>query len=689
MTDDAERWKEKYLKSIDRQDKLERRWLARLDLLRQGLVRSSLAAEGADRAVDQCMKEMREVVRTDDIDAGLASLIPRLEKAVLDSEQRREARLEQMSTSLTSLIAQLQTLQLPREVARPLKRLAKGVDERVTQAVELPLLLNELSQLQGKALQSLGTTEALPKPGLLERLFGSRPSDEQVAAGGPGAPASEALVAPAAPQASAGSTTDHEIQPKLDTPPLHTAIEVASPLAAESPPASPIAPTAAEPEIVPASVVDDTQAPAAETEVTAPVTAPERVTVEQTVDEAPAIEDPIQPQVAADADEVTDHEPVEASTEAAEDTLTLVDTVAEDSAYALPASPEPSYSSVATHIEQTLTGLLDDLELPDHYRAQADDMRQRLENGLNWYELLPILDDLAVLMLAVNNNGHLEFQSYLKQLDERLDSFQSHLQAASAGHADNQSAAHELDSQLRQQVGGLQDSVQGATDLTTLRNVLDSRLEGLIVTMDAHRHQRDQREQEVAMRLQALSERVTSMEREARTAQVSLEEQRQKALVDALTGLPNRAAWNKRLESEIAQLQVAHGSLLLGILDLDHFKRINDSYGHLAGDKVLKIIATELRKRLRDSDFIARFGGEEFVLLLPDTALAAGLDLLEVLRTAIERCPFHFKGEPVTITVSFGLTPFRPGERADMVLKRADQALYRAKSGGRNRIEHA
>lgn len=101
MSDDAQRWKEKYLKSIEQQEKLERRWAARLDLLRRGLVRSTLAAEGTDRAVDQCMKEMREVVRTDDMDAGLAALLPRLEKAVLDSEQRRETRVNQMSSALT------------------------------------------------------------------------------------------------------------------------------------------------------------------------------------------------------------------------------------------------------------------------------------------------------------------------------------------------------------------------------------------------------------------------------------------------------------------------------------------------------------------------------------------------------------------------------------------------------------
>ncbi|ERO62434.1 hypothetical protein P308_00460, partial [Pseudomonas piscis] len=190
MSDDAQRWKEKYLKSIEQQDKLERRWAARLDLLRRGLVRSTLAAEGTDRAVDQCMKEMREVVRTDDMDAGLAALIPRLEKAVLDSEQRRETRIDQMSSALTALVAQLQTLPLPREVSRPLKAFAKQLDGRVGQAREIPLLLGELSALQGKALSQLENPVEPGRPSLLQRLFGTRDANGETA------PASEAVAPP-------------------------------------------------------------------------------------------------------------------------------------------------------------------------------------------------------------------------------------------------------------------------------------------------------------------------------------------------------------------------------------------------------------------------------------------------------------------------------------------------------------
>ncbi|MCP1473693.1 diguanylate cyclase [Pseudomonas sp. EB276 TE3739] len=669
MSDDAQRWKEKYLKSIEQQDKLERRWAARLDLLRRGLVRSTLAAEGTDKAVDQCMKEMREVVRTDDMDAGLAALLPRLEKAVLDSEQRRETRIDQVSTALTALVTQLQALPLPREVAQPLKKFAKQMDSRVGQAREMPLLLSELSGLQGKALSQLETPAEPGRPGLLQRLFGSRDSEDAAA------PTADPSVA-SAPQPIA--TAQPEPEPAQMAPVADAESAMVAPAAVEAP-----VQAAPEPQIVafatPAVVVE-----------------PEPTPVEPA---APAAPDPVAPPLATEAfnpDElshpgnpsplVPDSLPLPEPTTQA---LAAIDPEQpeHDILFALPDSPEPSYSSVARHIEDTLIGLLDDLTLPERHRPQAEAMRERLKHGLNWYELLPILDDLATLMLAINDSGQHEFEAYLQQLNQRLEAFQSNLQAASEGHADNSSAARAMDTQIREQVDGLQSSVQQAADLDDLKHVLENHLEGLLGTMDQHQKQRDAREQEVAARLKSLSERVAHMEQEALGFREHLEEQRQKALIDPLTGLPNRAAWSERLEHEIQQWQQHGNTLSLAMLDLDHFKRINDSYGHLAGDKVLKIIATVLRKRLRGSDFIARFGGEEFVLLLPATPPAVGAKLLETLRAAIEACPFHFKGERVTITISMGLTSFRVGEHSDLVLKRADQALYRAKNAGRNRVE--
>ncbi|MGY2187934.1 Response regulator PleD [compost metagenome] len=680
MSDEAQRWKEKYLKSIEQQEKLERRWDARLDLLRRGLVRSTLAAEGTDRAVDQCMKEMREVVRTDDMDAGLAALLPRLEKAVLDSEQRRETRVNQTSAALNALVTQLQTLPLPREVSRPLKNFAKQLDSRVSQAREIPLLLSELSGLQGKALNQLETPTEPGRPGLLQRLFGHREADEAVA---PSTPVVEqtSFTAPA----EAASAPIAAASPAITEP--EPAIEKA-PVKAPDPIFK-----VAEPQAIETSV--DTPEPPAVTAFTPPVIEPQQDSAPHPEAQADQPDEPAilvetlapQAEQSINPDELTPAELPETVPQPSDFPAVDSEQPEHDILYALPDSPEPSYSSVAKHIEDTLLGLLDDLTLPERHRPQAESMRDRLKNGLNWYELLPILDDLATLMLAISDSGQHEFEAYLQQLNERLESFQSNLQAASAGHADSRSAAEAMDTQIREQVDGLQTSMHEAADLDDLKHVLENHLEGLLGTMDQHRKQRDEREHEVAARLQSLAERVAHMEQEALGFREHLEEQRQKALIDPLTGLPNRAAWSERLEHEISQWQQHGNTLMLAMLDLDHFKRINDNYGHLAGDKVLKIIASVLRKRLRGTDFIARFGGEEFVLLLPSTVPAAGMKLLEHLRASIEACPFHFKGERVTITISMGLTAFKPGEHSDLVLKRADQALYRAKNAGRNRVE--
>ena len=680
--DDAKRWKEKYLKSIEQQEKLERRWNARLDLLRRGLVRSTLAAEGTDRTVDQCMKEMREVVRTDEMDAALAALLPRLEKAVLDSEQRRETRTEQISTALASLVSQLQALPLSRDVSKPLKKFAKQLDSRVAQAREIPLLLSELSTLQSQALAPQLNDAEPPKPGLLQRLFGGLEA-EKAAAEAAQLPASSVMAESVAAQASPPEPAS------ASSPEPEQVIEVRQALAVEAPSSAAAIfvddDIKSLPPLERLPTRDEIQAPedAKPTDEQLSIGALESVVV---LAEAQHAEPPVE-YVSQAADSLERALLPENQDAAQSQTSPEVEAVEPDAVYALPDSPEPTYSSVAAHIESTLLGLLNDLSLPEHHRPQAEAMRSRLEKGLNWYELLPILDDLAVLMLAINDSGQHEFEAYLKQLNERLESFQSNLQAASAGHAEGRSAADNLHSQLREHVDGLQTSVQDAADLNSLKHILENRLEGLLGTMDQHQQQRDAREQEVAAHLQGLAERVAHMEQEAQGYREHLEEQRQKALIDPLTGLPNRAAWEERLEHEVAQWQ-AHGNpLLIAMLDLDHFKRINDGYGHLAGDKVLKIIAAQLRKRLRPTDFIARFGGEEFVLLIPSTPLATGLQLAEKLRAAIEACPFHFKGEPVTITVSIGLAAFRGGDRSDHVLKRADEALYRAKHNGRNCIE--
>ena len=122
------------------------------------------------------------------------------------------------------------------------------------------------------------------------------------------------------------------------------------------------------------------------------------------------------------------------------------------------------------------------------------------------------------------------------------------------------------------------------------------------------------------------------------------------------------------------------------MLDIDHFKLVNDSYGHKAGDRVIQLMAKVLRDRLRATDFVARYGGEEFVALLPETRVDTAVEVINKLRAHIRELPFHFQGEPVSITFSAGLAPFRDGVALDAVFDQADRALYQAKGAGRNQV---
>lgn len=168
------------------------------------------------------------------------------------------------------------------------------------------------------------------------------------------------------------------------------------------------------------------------------------------------------------------------------------------------------------------------------------------------------------------------------------------------------------------------------------------------------------------------------------------EEVKSLAFIDGLTGINNRTALDRIMAK--AMERAGHGRpLTLGMVDVDFFKRFNDDFGHLAGDHVLKLLATIMRKVSRPTDVVARFGGEEFVFLLRDTTLEEGRHYAERLRAEVENIgrllTRRFPGRP--LTVSIGIAAFQPEMDADSFIKAADKALYRAKNAGRNRVRLA
>jgi len=154
---------------------------------------------------------------------------------------------------------------------------------------------------------------------------------------------------------------------------------------------------------------------------------------------------------------------------------------------------------------------------------------------------------------------------------------------------------------------------------------------------------------------------------------------------DALTQIANRRGLMQHFETERARMAREGGELAVGLLDIDNFKRLNDSLGHAAGDQALVALAEHVRKSLRPVDVVARFGGEEFVVLLPGTPLDEAQRVLSRLQRLLSASLFMHDGQEVFVTFSAGVTAYRAGEPLEDAMERADEALYEAKRTGKNR----
>ena len=158
---------------------------------------------------------------------------------------------------------------------------------------------------------------------------------------------------------------------------------------------------------------------------------------------------------------------------------------------------------------------------------------------------------------------------------------------------------------------------------------------------------------------------------------------------DALTGIGNRRMLMENLKAETARAERLERPLTVVLIDVDRFKSVNDVYGHEAGDKVLVRIANAIRSSVRDYDMCGRWGGEEFMVIMPEIGAAEGAGVVERMRQAIEGIEMMADEQPLRISASFGIAERKPGERISDTISRADAALFEAKRNGRNRYEIA
>jgi len=337
--------------------------------------------------------------------------------------------------------------------------------------------------------------------------------------------------------------------------------------------------------------------------------------------------------------------------------------------------------SINTQIQR----LLEDMDIPAQFESQVEGLKQKLFVGHT--SMTNILDETISLLFQIKKHLQIEQQEiavFLTELNEQLTDLG--IKATGVKHVSETQGEKRnlLDKTVSSQMIALQKNSKNATQLEPLKKLVYSQLEDISQQIQGQRAEDEYERIKVNKELDFLTSKISSMELEAKQLSNKLKSAHHRATHDPLTGLSNRLAYDDRVTIEVARWQRYKTPLSLLIWDIDFFKRINDTFGHKAGDKTLILIAQLLSQHCRETDFVSRFGGEEFTMLLSDTDANSALETANNLRQIVEKTAFNSNGKKISITISCGITQFAVDDSHELAFNRADTALYEAKKNGRN-----
>jgi diguanylate cyclase len=332
-------------------------------------------------------------------------------------------------------------------------------------------------------------------------------------------------------------------------------------------------------------------------------------------------------------------------------------------------------------------GVLQHLNAADPEDSTAEQLLARLPLAASDAALAAIVVQAADLIHELVESfarERLNSAAVLSQVTLRLEEMAGYLtttgEAARTGFEDSACVNDTVISQVRE----LSAEVDSATELSVLQSLVSARLEAVTRQVLDFRAREEARKEEQAGRTERMYARIVDLEREAQELHSKLDREKHVARHDPLTRLANRKSFDERFAEEILHRSLSDVPVAMLLWDIDDFKAINDSYGHRAGDRVLQTVAACFVSGLRAEDFVARIGGEEFVVLMRGLTPEIALRIANELRAAVAALRFHFRATPVRVTVSCGLTELRQGDATGAAFDRADAALYRAKREGKN-----
>ena len=336
-------------------------------------------------------------------------------------------------------------------------------------------------------------------------------------------------------------------------------------------------------------------------------------------------------------------------------------------------------------IADELQRLITELDFAGAIGESLGDIRRQLLIGINPALLAETCLQVIELIIEGTREERKASRAFLSSLNESLSAVHvGFTESLDEGRA-LQNETRETREALVSELQAIDQSLASHNSLDALKRTISGHM-GAINLLLQERESTAARERHLLTRLSTMESKLRLMKEETAEYKKRLTIQKHKLFLDSLTQVHNRAALDERLEQEYKRWLRYRTPLCMAIIDIDHFKNINDNYGHMAGDKALKVVAKALQSALRDTDFIARFGGEEFVVLLPNINPDKFQKPLETLRQTIKSIPFRFRDAKVEITISIGATLFKDGDNPSDVFERADKALYHAKNTGRDQV---
>ena len=275
--------------------------------------------------------------------------------------------------------------------------------------------------------------------------------------------------------------------------------------------------------------------------------------------------------------------------------------------------------------DRVLLQLVQGMDISPELQPRIQALKTRLSGGVVEADIPSILTELLQLSEHARvkaEQERREVERFLLQMTEQLQRLDQEVNSIGSAGSQLADGQRRLDSEMESQVSHLHASVQQATDLDELKVTIAERLNLIQDRLRGHKSETEQLVQDFEQRIDLLTTRLGDMEQETASLREHVEQARIEAFTDALTGLNNRHAFDCRLEEEFSRWNRYGYPLSMIVVDVDHFKKVNDTYGHLAGDKVLHVIGAHLKRVTRKADFAARYGGEEFVILLPEVDMA-------------------------------------------------------------------